>query len=268
MKDDAQTLPYLEDGEEGTIVSLALREKQTRPPSRYTEGTLLDDMKGAAKFIENDPKLKAELREVTGIGTAATRDAVIEGLKHDKYLELKKKNLVPTPKGMQFIKWLRGISPELTDVALTARWEAELGVVAKKGGGINFEKNVETMVKNLVATLKVAPRIGGLSTSTTSKETAHMADTDNARATKPTDKMLDYAKKIATRLNIRVPDEVMTDFEVCKQFIDDNKDAANRPSDKQLSFANNIAETKGLTIPPEVQANGRELSKWIDENKG
>ena len=94
-----------------------------------------------------------------------------------------------------------------------------------------------------------------------------MTDTNEPRKSNPTDKMLEYAKSIATRVNVRVPDEVMTDFEACKAFIDQHKDAAMRPSDKQLNFANSIAERKGLTVPAETAANGKELSKWIDLHK-
>ncbi len=266
--DAAQSLPELDDGELATVLSVDVKERKTKPPSHYTEGLLLDDMKGAAKFIEDDPELRKMLRSVSGLGTAATRDATIEGLKHDKYIEKSGKHLVATAKGIAFIEWLDKVMPELTDVATTARWEAELALVAEKGGGKAFESRVETMVKNLVSILKSAPPLGVPSTSSsTSKETSHMSETNGQRASKPTDKMLEFAKSIAKRVGVRVPDEVMTDFDQCKQFIDSNKDAAMRPSDKQLNFANSIAERKGLTIPDEVLANGRELSKWIDDHK-
>ena len=96
-----------------------------------------------------------------------------------------------------------------------------------------------------------------------------MSDQQNEqpRASKPTDKMLEYAKNIATRVNVQLPEDATTDFEACKAFIDANKDAAMRPSEKQLNFATSIAERKGLTISAETLANGKELSKWIDEHK-
>jgi DNA topoisomerase-1 len=91
--------------------------------------------------------------------------------------------------------------------------------------------------------------------------------TETASSRPPTEKMLEYAKNIAKKLGIRVPDEVMVDGSACSKFIDANKNAALRPSDKQLTFAKAIAERKGVEIPDTALANGKELSKWIDENK-
>lgn len=261
-------LPDLEDGEVATIVAIEVKEKKTRPPTPYTEGLLLDDMRAASKFIEDDPELKKMLKEVSGLGTAATRDSIIEGLKRDKYLEKSGKYLVATEKGLAFIQWLDKVMPELTNVAQTARWEAELSLVAQKGGGAAFETRIAEMVRKLISTLKAAPSLGlaARSSTPTTKESSSMSENEK-RSSKPTDKMLEYAKNIAQRINVKVPDDVMTDFDACKAFIDQNKDAAMRPSEKQLNFANSIAERKGLTIPPETLANGKELSRWIDEHK-
>ena len=94
-----------------------------------------------------------------------------------------------------------------------------------------------------------------------------MSENQERTASKPTEKMLEYATKIAKAIGQPVPDEVVADFEACKLFIDANKEAANRPSEKQLKFAESIASKKQLTIPPEALADAREISKWIDENK-
>jgi len=261
-------LPDLEDGEMAEIVEVKVVDKTTRPPSHYTEATLLDDMQGAGKFIENDPVLKKALKVVSGLGTAATRDATIEGLKHDKYLEKSGRFLKATPKGTAFIQWLEKVAPDIADVATTARWEAELAMVAKDGGGAAFEARVKEMVKTLVARLKVAPPMELASPTSTSKETSRMSESTVERTSSaPTPKMLEFASNIAKRAGIALPDAVSTDFDACKAFIDTNKDAAMRPSEKQVKFADSIAERKGLTIPPETLANGKTLSRWIDENK-
>lgn len=262
-----QSLPPLEDGELADIVSIDIKGRKTRPPSHYTEGTLLADMKGASKFVENDPELKKMLKEISGLGTAATRDSILETLKGHQYLEKSGKHLVATEKGIAFISWLEKVLPDAVDVALTARWEAELAVVAEKGGGKAFEDRVAQKVRDMISTLKAAPPMN-LAASTTHKESQSMTDTnEQKRASKPTDKMLEFAKSIAKKVGVRLPDEVMGDFDACRAFIDEHKDVAMRPSDKQLNFANSIASSKGLTLPPEVIANGRELSKWIDEHK-
>lgn len=265
-------LPELEDGEVATITAIEVKERRTRPPTPYTEGTLLADMQGASKFIEDDPELKKVLKVVSGLGTAATRDSVIEGLKHDKYLEKAGKYIDATGKGVAFIKWLDTVMPELTDVAVTARWEAELSLVAEKGGGAAFEARIAEMVRKLISTLKVAPplRLAASTSTQQTKESSSMSDqsAEQPRSNAPTTKMLEYAKSIATRVSLKVPDEVMTSFDACKAFIDTHKDQAMRPSEKQLNFANSIAERRGLTIAPEVLANGKELSAWIDAHKG
>lgn len=263
--EDLPQLPFLEDGQFVRVVKLELREKKTKPPSLYTEGQILTEMEAAAKFVKNDPELRSQLKAVDGIGTPATRPAILEGLKHDQYIEKKGKHIVATEKGTEFIRWLLEVYPEIVDVAMTARWEAKLGLIALKGGGPAFETEVRESVKKLVTILKTARPLNVASASTsTNKETKSMSEN---RSSKPTDKMLEYAKNIAKKIAVRIPDEVMTDYEACKKFIDDNKDAANKPSEKQEKFAKSIAERKGIEVPAAILANGRELSAWIDAHK-
>jgi DNA topoisomerase-3 len=263
-----QRLPDLEDGEIAEVVSLRVVEKTTRAPSHYTEASLLEDMMSAGKFIENDAALRKALKVVSGLGTSATRAATFEGLKHDKYIEKSGKHLKATPKGITLIQWLEGVAPELTNVAVTARWEAELAVVAETGGGAAFEARIVEMVKDLIARLKLAPAMSLASPlKFTSKETFRMSENTGERSSAPTPKMLEYAGNIAAKMGTPLPEAVAVSFEACKDFIDANKEAAMRPSEKQLKFANIIAERKGLSIPPETLSNGKELSAWIDTNK-
>jgi hypothetical protein len=86
---------------------------------------------------------------------------------------------------------------------------------------------------------------------------------ENAR--KPTEKMLEFAKKLATRKGEPLPPEVAADFVACKAYLDANQILP--PSEKQLAYAGNIANRKGLTIPADVAASGKLISAWIDENK-
>ena len=91
--------------------------------------------------------------------------------------------------------------------------------------------------------------------------------TDTTTPRKPTDKMLEFAKRIAAKLNQEVPQEVMLDIDACSKYIDANKDAAMRPTDKQMKFAESIAKDRGIEVPEDAKKDGRLLSKWIDENK-
>jgi DNA topoisomerase III len=125
-----------EQGEDATLVAVAAGEKvrtesvdvlaqKTRPPARYTEATLLSAMEGAGKLIDDD-----ELREAMaekGLGTPATRAAIIEGLINEKYLVRDGRDLVPTAKAFQLMTLLRGLGVEdLTKPELTGNWEHQL----------------------------------------------------------------------------------------------------------------------------------------------
>lgn len=257
-----QVLPPLVDGELATVASVRLIEKKTRPPTQYNEGTLIEAMKSAGQFVD-DPELRKILKDTSGLGTSATRDSVIERLKHHKYLAAEGQYIVPTEKGTRLILWLDQVCPELTDVAQTARWEADLDVVATKGGGKTFETSIAKRVTELVSILKASPSIF----SSGNKETTAMSEGQSTQLNKPTAKQLDYAVRIAQKLGVELTAEQRNSYDACSKFIEDNKSAANRPTEKQVNFATRIATEKGLTVPPEALADGRELSKWIDANK-
>lgn len=263
-QEPVQKLPPLSDGELGTVLSVSVLEKKTKPPVRYTEGLLIEDMKNAGKYLENDPKKKAILKAVSGLGTSATRDSIIEALKAYQYIKLSGNHLTPTEKGEELIRWLDQHCPELTDIAVTANWEADLDIISNQGGGKAFEQAIIEKVKAIIATLRHADPIPR--SASTENNTMSEQQTPN-RSSAPTPKMLQFAERIAARLGEAVPAEVAADFEKCKAYIDEKKDAANRPTAKQLSFAKTIAERKGVEIPEAELNDGRALSKWIDENK-
>ena len=107
----------------------------TKPPARYTEATLLSAMEGAGKLIDDE-----ELREAMserGLGTPATRAAIIEGLLNEGYLRREGRDLVPTAKARQLMTLLKGLDvQELTSPELTGEWEHKLkqieqGVLAR-----------------------------------------------------------------------------------------------------------------------------------------
>jgi len=266
----SDSLFKLTPGSNVRVEHLEIVEKKQKPPKYYTEGTLLDDMKAAAKFIENDPVLMKKLKAASGLGTAATRDAVIEGLKKDGYIALKSRQLHATEKGEKFISWLESVAPALTDVATTARWEAELEAISQGESPKAFATKIEEYVRKMVATLKLAPSIELAKRESPQKlkETKNMSETTGERkASKPTEKMVAYAATIAKRMGIPVPAEVVESFDACKEFIDKNKDTKNPPTEKQLKFADAIAVRKGLQIPASALQDMRELSRWIDQNK-
>ena len=104
------------------VDAIALR---TKPPPRYSEATLLSAMEGAGKLIDDD-----ELREAMqekGLGTPATRAAIIEGLINEKYMLREGRELIATAKAFQLLTLLRGLEvEELTKPELTGDWEYRL----------------------------------------------------------------------------------------------------------------------------------------------
>ena len=122
-----QLLPKLEQGETVQTLSVESLRKETQPPRRFTDASLLGAMETAGKEVED-----AELREAmkdSGIGTPATRASIIERLVDVGYLEREGRALVATEKGIQVIRLLN--SHPLTSADLTGDWERRLGLIER-----------------------------------------------------------------------------------------------------------------------------------------
>src|ERR671925_2222281 len=120
-----QLLPKLEQGERVETRSVESLRKETQPPRRFTDASLLAAMETAGKEVED-----AELREAmkdSGIGTPATRAAIIERLVDVGYVEREGRALVATEKGVQVIRLLN--AHPLTSPELTGNWEKRLGLI-------------------------------------------------------------------------------------------------------------------------------------------
>jgi DNA topoisomerase-3 len=122
---DGKNLVPVKPGELVRVDSVEARGLKTRPPARYSEATLLGAMEGAGKLIDDD-----ELREAMqekGLGTPATRAAIIEGLLNEKYMLREGRELIPTAKAFQLMTLLRGLGvEELSKAELTGEWEYKL----------------------------------------------------------------------------------------------------------------------------------------------
>ena len=130
-------LPDLKEGSSATIKDTSIESKRTKPPARYTDGTLIEAMESVAKFV-TDPVKKAKLREKDGIGTSATRANILKTLGVRQFIENKGKFIYSTAKGRQLIEWLESKMPALADPGETAVWEA--GLDAIEGGTNTHEK--------------------------------------------------------------------------------------------------------------------------------
>ncbi|MEW6423682.1 MAG: DNA topoisomerase 3 [Bacillota bacterium] len=120
--EEEQILPPLAEGERVFLEAIDALEKQTKPPPRYTEATLLAAMEKAGKFVE-DKEMQDILKAAGGIGTPSTRAAIIERLIQVGYVKRQKKTLFPTAKGEALIDL---VPEEVKSPELTARWEQGL----------------------------------------------------------------------------------------------------------------------------------------------
>jgi DNA topoisomerase III len=122
-----QVLPKVDDGERGTCEKAEVLEKQTKPPARYSEASLLRDMETAGKQIE-DEEVRQAMKDA-GLGTPATRAETIEKLLRVGYIERLGRSLRATAKGRQAIGLLHDHA--LTSAELTGKWEQRLSAIER-----------------------------------------------------------------------------------------------------------------------------------------
>jgi len=153
QEDDAN-LVAVEAGEKVRTESVDVNPLKTKPPARYTEATLLSAMEGAGKLVE-DEDMREAMQE-KGLGTPATRAAIIEGLIMEKYIFRDGRELVPTAKAFQLTTLLRGLGVEdLTKPELTGNWEYQLsemekGLLSREA----FMAEIAAMTQRIVAKAK------------------------------------------------------------------------------------------------------------------
>lgn len=145
-------LPILNKGEQCDVV-IKLNKGVTKPPKPYTEGGLIQIMKNAGKEV-GDEEAKETLKRTEGIGTEATRASIIETLKQQKYIEVKKNIVHITKKGEILCKVLEGTllaSPEMT-----AKWEEYLYKIGKNQG--SQHTFLDTIERFILSLLEDAPK--------------------------------------------------------------------------------------------------------------
>ena len=148
--EEIASLPPLQKGENLPISNVELLEKQTKPKPLHTESSLLAAMENAGKELE-DAELKASLKDA-GIGTPATRAAIIETLFTRQYIVREKKNLVPTDKGLAVYRIVK--DKKIADVEMTGMWETALAKIeAGNMDADTFRKGIEVYAAQITAEL-------------------------------------------------------------------------------------------------------------------
>jgi len=269
--DGAQLLPQLGNGETAQLQDPKIEDKETRPPPRYSEGTLIEAMQNAWRFVD-DEVLRERLKEAKGIGTPATRAEIIGGLKKQEFLIAQGKNIVPTEAGLSLFGVLQQADPALVDPGVTAQLECLLDdVVVGK----------QEMVGAIDAVCDVAQRIiGKLTEGATAGNIPLLAGSvDNATsAYPPTPAMKRFADSLVRQKGIKPPPGYKTSISICRKFLSEHapkKDGgetagqfdAKPASPAQLRYATKIALGKGAIVPDAAKANSAAMAAWIDKTK-
>jgi DNA topoisomerase-3 len=149
-------LPSVEVGDAVTADKAEVSKKETRPPPRYNEASLLGAMEHAGRTLD-EAELRAAMR-AGGLGTPATRAATIETLLRRRYIARQGRNLLPAPAGRALVSALP--VEALKNPRLTGEWEARLQAIAQgKADAAAFRRDIRRFVSDVVATLKAAPRV-------------------------------------------------------------------------------------------------------------
>ncbi|PVY69804.1 DNA topoisomerase-3 [Tamilnaduibacter salinus] len=144
-------LPRLETGDAVQITDTGIRDRETTPPRHFTDATLLSAMTHIARFVE-DAEQRRTLRETDGLGTEATRAAIIETLFQRDYLYRDGRAIRATDKGMNLID---ALPDTMAKPDMTAQWEATLEQIRQGNGDPRqFLGELETHIRALIAPLQ------------------------------------------------------------------------------------------------------------------
>ena len=215
----AQALPPLRDGEAARLRDPEIEDKETRPPPRYREGTLIEAMQNAWRFVE-DEALRERLREAKGIGTPATRAEIISGLKKQGFLTAQGKNVVPTDRGLVLFDLLKRADPALVDPGVTAELECLLDDVLT---------GRQEMTGAIDAVCDSAQRIiGRLGERGADGEDVIVGEADGSGGDRPpTAKMRKFAASIAKSEGIKPPAGYTKSAALCRAFLDEHAPRRN-----------------------------------------
>ena len=242
--DEAQLLPVLRNGEGAVLSDPQVEAKETRPPPRYNEGTLIDAMQNAWRFVE-DEALRERLKEAKGIGTPATRAEIIRVLKAQELLTAQGKNIVPTERGLGLFDVLQRADPALVDPSVTAQLERLLdGVLIGQ----------TEMMGAIDAVCAQAARIIGRLTEHAANGTAPLVAVSRTALgptgpmRPPTPAMKAYVVSLAQQLGRKPPRGYASSGAICRAFLD--KHAARKESTDARST--NLVQQGGRPERPQA----------------
>ena len=147
-------LPMLNEGSPTQTVDSTVSEGKTRPPSHYTEASLLGSMEKAGRDLD-DAELKRAMKGA-GLGTPATRAGIIENLIRRQFIKRERKNLLSTERGRSLIKSVP--VDELKSALLTGRWESRLTNISEgTDTRLQFMSDVVSNLQQIIEEIKLSP---------------------------------------------------------------------------------------------------------------
>ena len=217
----------LNEKDEVQIINYELQEVKKQAPSRYKE----------SNFIS--------LLEKAGIGRPSTYASFLPILLKRNYIEIQKKgknsNIVATQKGINLIENLKSNDEWVTQAEFTKQMEEVLDQISK--GEVKYIDFIKPL-----------------------HEKMDFKKLEDSGIKPPSEKQIEYAKKLAESLKLELPKGYDENWKICSEFIDKYKDKDVRaPSEKQITFAKKLADDNGLKLPKDYETNLNICKKFIDE---
>ena len=269
--DGADTLPPMKDGETAALSESKVKACTTEPPPRYNEGTLIDAMQNAWRFVGN-PMLRDRLKEAKGIGTPATRGEIIKGLKAQNLLAASGKLVVPTASGLKLYELLAKAAPSLVDPGTTAQWEMRLDEVVL--GQSDFRAVIDGIANSaaeLISCLQqqtsvkvdLAPAAQGLSAGRGRRTRA-------SAATPPTRRRRGLARAHALEgsgieaSGSHAPEQSAS----AENSLGAEQGKARKPTTRMLAFARSLAKKKSMPLPHGCERSFDQCRAFLEQHAG
>lgn len=251
--DVAPLLPAMRDGETARLRDPIVETKETKPPPRYNEGTLIEAMQNAWRFVD-DEVLRDRLKEAKGIGTPATRAEIIGGLKRQDFLVAQGKNIVPTETGLRLFDVLKQADPALVDPGVTAQLECLLDeVVVGKQEMVAAVDAVCDVARRIIGKLTQGPAAGGAPLFGSAGR-----GSDGARP--PTPAMKRFAVALSRQKGIKLPPGYAASGSTCRAFLEQHapkKAEAATPAQVSADDGNRPARKRRRSKEAPAAAPGR-----------
>jgi hypothetical protein len=241
-------LPPLRNGETAQLHDPKIENKETRPPPRYNEGTLIEVMQNAWRFVD---VLRERLKKAKGIGTPATRAEIIGGLKKQGFLIAQGKHIVPTETGLSLFGVLEQADPALVDPGVTAQLECLLDdVVVGKQEMVGAIDAVCDVAQRIIGKLKESAAAGG-------PPLLGASVGNGASGYPPTPAMKRFADSLSRQKGIKPPPGYKTSISICRKFLSAH---ASRTADCETAGKLNPKPVRHSCCTPRTSRRGKASS--------